>query len=222
MQPQRNNFGCLMRSRVSWRRTPTLSRLSGSLLSSGLRRTLENPHLEISSMKKIPPPLLVILTVAAFSWAGLSVSASAEEKDQAALAHAMQPAKATLEAGLKASEREGKPISAKFEIEDGKLQLSVYTRKGDGFTEAVLDPASGAIVKAEKITEPDDLKEAQAQSAAMTKAKQSLLAATEAAVKANAGYRAVSVEPELKDGHPVAEVTLLQGSTFKKVNSRLD
>ena len=173
-------------------------------------------------MKKISPPLLVILTVAAFSWAGLSASASAEEKDPAALARAMQPAKATLEAGLKASEREGKPISAKFEIEDGKLQLSVYTAKGDGFTEAVLDPASGAIVKAEKITEADDLKEAQAQSAAMTKAKQSLLAATEAAVKANSGFRAVSVEPELKDGHPVAEVTLLQGSTFKKVSSKLD
>ena len=173
-------------------------------------------------MKKISPPLLVILTVAAFSWAGLSISVSAEEKDQAALAHAMQPAKATLEAGLKASEREGKPISAKFEIEDGKLQLSVYTRKGDGFTEAVLDPGTGAIVKAEKITDADDLKEAQAQSAAMTTAKRSLLAATEAAVKANSGFRAVSVEPELKDGHPVAEVTLLQGSTFKKVSSKLD
>jgi hypothetical protein len=173
-------------------------------------------------MKKIPPPLLVILTVAAFSWAGLSVSASAEEKDEAALAHAMQPAKATLEAGLKASEREGKPISAKFEIEDGNLQLSIYTAKGDAFTEAVLDPASGAIVKAEKITDADDLKEAQAQSTAMTTAKQSLLAATEAAVKANSGFRAVSVEPELKDGHPVAEVTLLQGSTFKKVSTKLD
>ena len=171
---------------------------------------------------KIPPALLVILTVAAFSWAGLSASASAEEKDPAALARAMQPAKATLEAGLKASEREGKPISAKFEIEDGKLQLSVYTRKGDGFTEAVLDPGTGAIVTAEKITDADDLKEAQAQSAAMTTAKRSLLAATEAAVKANSGFRALSIEPELKDGHPVAEVTLLQGSTFKKVRSKLD
>src|SRR5262249_36926656 len=176
---------------------------------------LENPHLEISSMKKTPPPLLVILTVLAFSWSGLSVSASAEEKDQAALARALQPAKATLEAGLKASEREGKLISAKFEIEDGKLQLSIYTAKGDAFTEAVLDPATGAIVKAEKITDAADLKEAQAQSAAMSKAKESLLAATEAAVKANSGFRAVSVAPELKDGHPVAEVTMLQGSTFK-------
>jgi hypothetical protein len=56
----------------------------------------------------------------------------------------------------------------------------------------------------------------------MTKATQSLLTATEAAVKANAGFRVVSVEPEMKDGHPLAEVTLLQGTTFKKVSSKLD
>jgi hypothetical protein len=164
---------------------------------------------------------LVLVTIS-FSATGLFASARGEEKDQAALARALQPAKATLEAGLQASEREGKPISGKFEIEDGKLQLSVYTAKGDGFTEAVLDPATGAIVKAEKIADADDLKEAKAQSAAMTKATKSLLTVTDAAVKANAGFRAISVEPELKDGHPVAEVTLLQGSTFKKVSSKLD
>ena len=173
-------------------------------------------------MNKIPSLLLLILIAAAFSWAGPSPSALAEEKDQAALARALQPAKATLEAGLKASEREGKPISAKFEIEDGKLQLSVYTAKGDTFSEAVLDPASGAIVKAEKITDADDLKEAKEQSAAMAKATQSLVTATEAAVKANAGSRAVSAIPEMKAGHPVAEVTLLQGGTFKKVDTKLD
>ncbi len=102
------------------------------------------------------------------------------------------------------------------------MQLSVYTTKGDGFAEAVLDPATGAIVKAEKITDADDLKEAKAQSAAMAKATQSLLTATEAAVKANSGFRAVSVEPGIKDGHPMAEVTLLQGSTFKKITEKLD
>jgi hypothetical protein len=108
-------------------------------------------------MKKSPWCLAVIAI--ALSWVALSPSALAEEKDQAALARALQPAKTTLEAGLKASEREGRPISAKFEIEGGKLQLSVYTTKGDGFAEAVLDPATGAIVKAEKTTDADDLKE---------------------------------------------------------------
>jgi hypothetical protein len=56
----------------------------------------------------------------------------------------------------------------------------------------------------------------------MAKAKVSLMTATETAVKANAGFRAVSIYPELKGGQATAEVTLLQGTTFKKVTERLD
>ena len=66
--------------------------------------------------------------------------------------------------------------------------------------EVVADPKTGAISKAEKITDADDLKEATSQKATMAKAKVSLLAAAEAAVKANAGSRAVSIVPELKNG----------------------
>jgi hypothetical protein len=33
----------------------------------------------------------------------------------------------TLEQGLATSKKNGKPLSAKFEIENGKLQLSIYT-----------------------------------------------------------------------------------------------
>jgi len=134
----------------------------------------------------------------------------------------MKDATATLQGGLKASEREGTPISAKFEIEDGKLEISVYTIKGDGFMEVVADPKTGAIAKAEKITDADDLKEAAEQKAAMAKAKVPLLTATETAVKANAGSQAVSVYPELEGGSPVAEVTLLEGTAFKKVTEKLD
>ena len=125
-------------------------------------------------------------------------------------------------AGSRASEREGQAISAKFEIEDGKLQLSVYTIKGNDFMEVVADPQTGAIAKAEKITDAGDLKEAAEQKAAMAKAKVPLLTATETAVKANAGSRAVSIVPELKSGQATAEVTLLQGTTFKKVTEKLD
>jgi hypothetical protein len=139
----------------------------------------------------------------------------AEEPDSAALAKALQGTTVTLQDGLKASEREGKPISGKFEIEDNALQLSVYTAKGDDFIEVVADP-TGDIAKAEKITDADDLKAAAAQKAAMAKATVSLLAATDAAVKANAGLRAVSIYPELQNGHAVAEVTLLQGTVFKE------
>src|SRR5882672_7242793 len=49
-----------------------------------------------------------------------SAPAWAEAGESAALAAAMKDASATLQVGLKASEREGTPISAKFEIEDGK------------------------------------------------------------------------------------------------------
>jgi hypothetical protein len=127
-----------------------------------------------------------------------------------------------LQGGLKASETQGTPISAKFEIEDGKLQLSVYTMRGNDFMEIVADPSTGTIAKSEKITDADDLKEAAEQKAAMAKAKVPLLTATETAVKANAGSRAVSIVPELKSGEAIAEVTLLQGTTLKKVTEKLD
>jgi hypothetical protein len=94
--------------------------------------------------------------------------------------------------------------------------------KGDDFMEVVADPNTGAISKAEKITDADDLKEATEQKAAMAKAKVPLLAATEKAVNANAGARAVSIIPELKSGQATAEVTLLQGTAFKKVTEKLD
>ena len=56
----------------------------------------------------------------------------------------------------------------------------------------------------------------------MAKAKTPLLTATEAAVNANAGSKAVSIVPELKNGQATAEVTLLEGTAFKKVTEKLD
>ena len=163
------------------------------------------------------------LLVAAIGFLGAAgVSAWAEGGDSAALAAAMKNATATLQGGLKASEAQGTPISAKFEIEDGKLQLSVYTMKGSDFMEVVADPNTGTIAKAEKITDAGDLKEAAEQKATMAKAKVPLLTATEAAVNANAGSRAVSIVPELKNGQATAEVTLFQGTSFKKVTEKLD
>jgi hypothetical protein len=148
--------------------------------------------------------------------------ARAEDANPAALAAALKTTTVTLQDGLNSGSRDGTPISGKFEIEDGKLQLSVYTMKADRFDEVVIDPKSGAAAKTEKITEGGDLKDATAQQAAMTKAKITLLAATEAALKANAGARAVSVVPKFTDGHPVAELSLLQGTSFKTVTEKLD
>src|SRR5262250_3979978 len=135
-------------------------------------------------------PLILLVATIAFSGARV-VPAWAEGGDEAALAAAMKNATATLQGGLKASEAQGTPISAKFEIEDGKLQLSIYTMKGTDFMEVVADPNTGAIAKAEKITDADDLKEAAAQKAAMAQAKVPLLTAAEKAVNENSGSRAV-------------------------------
>jgi hypothetical protein len=171
-------------------------------------------------MSRVVP--LILLIAAIGFWITAAVPARAEGGDSAALAAAMKNASATLQGGLRASEREGTPISAKFEIEDGTLQLSVYKMKGNDFMEVVADPKTGAVAKAEKITDADDLKASASQKAAMAKAPVSLFTATETAVKANPGFRAVSIFPELKDGHATAEVTLLQGTTFKKVTEKLD
>src|SRR5215475_5517143 len=93
-------------------------------------------------------PWLLVATIGL--WSAVGATARAEQGNPAALAAAMKNATATLQGGLKASEAQGTPISAKFEIEDGKLQLSIYTMKGNDFMEVVADPNTGAIAKSEK------------------------------------------------------------------------
>jgi len=143
-------------------------------------------------------------------------------KEHADLEKALKDAKVPLEQGLTASTKEGKPISAKYEVEDGKLQLSVYTMKGNNFSEVIVDHKTGKIAKSEPITQGDDLTHAKDQSTTMAKAKRSLGAAASEAVKQNKGYRVVSVFPALKDGHPVADVTLVKGNEWKTVSEKLD
>jgi len=145
-----------------------------------------------------------------------------DDKEQAELAKALKDAKVSLEKGLSASESQGKPISGKFELDNGKLQLSVYTMKGDKFSEVIVDHKSGKVAKTEAITAGEDLSAAKTQSGAMAKAKVSLRSATDKAVKANNGYRAVSVTPSVKDGHPVADITLVKGTEFKTTSEKLD
>jgi uncharacterized membrane protein YkoI len=134
----------------------------------------------------------------------------------------MKVAKVSLQRGLSASAREGTPISAKYEVEHGKLQLSIYTMKGDKFSEVIVDHKTGKVAKAEPITGGEDLTAATVQSEAMAKAKRSLDAAASEAVKENKGFRAVSVMPAIKDGHPVADVTLVKGAAWKTVAEKLD
>lgn len=172
-------------------------------------------------MSKAATMAVTVLTAWLFT-VPLSSAQPHDDKERAELAKAMKETKVPLQQGVRASVKEGKPVSAKYELEDGKLQLSVYTMKGDKFSEVIVDHRTGKVAKAEPITKDDDLKEAKAQSEAMGKAKRSLEAAAAAAVKENAGFRAVSVMPGMKDAHPVAEVMLLKGTEYKTVTEKLD
>ena len=171
-------------------------------------------------MRTVAMPLTVL--VAGLIALPMAWAQTYGDKEHAELAKALQGVKMPLERGLTASAKEGKPISGKYEMEDGKLQLSVYTMKGDKFSEVIVDHKSGKVAKAEPITQGDDLTHAKAQSEAMAQAKRTLDAAATAAVKENNGYRVVSVTPTMKDGHPVADVTLVKGTDWKTVAEKLD
>jgi hypothetical protein len=146
-------------------------------------------------------------------------SAWGAEQDDAALIKAMSGAKVTLQQGLTASEKQGRPISAKFEMEDGKLQLSVYTEKTGKFFEVIVDHVTGSVAKTEAITEGEDLAHAKSQSAAMAKAKSDLKAAAD---KAAGGGSVVAVTPELKAGRPVASVVVAKAGKLQTVAQPLD
>jgi len=145
-----------------------------------------------------------------------------DDKGQEALIKLLGTSKINLQQGLAASEQQGQPISAKFEIDEGKLQLSVYTAKDGKFSEVLVDYTNGKVMKAVPITEGDDLTAAKSQSAAMAKAKTSLKEAVDKAIAQSANARAVSAVPSLKDGHPLVTIALLDGEQLKTVQQPLD
>src|SRR5437667_12132426 len=92
--------------------------------------------------------LVPVRPVAGVCWgATLAAQDQEEEGNSAAAAKAALSARVSLDRGLAASASHGRPISAKFEVDDGKSQLSVYTMKGGKFFEVSVDPNSGRIVK---------------------------------------------------------------------------
>jgi hypothetical protein len=148
------------------------------------------------------------------------------DEEQAILANTLSNAKVSLQQGFMASEREGQPISGKFEVDNGKLQLSVYTAKEGKFFEVIVDHMTGNVAKVEPITEGEDLTHAKAQKAAMDRAKVKLAdAATKAKGQAKgevADVLVVSAVPELKNDRPQVAVVLLQGKRFSTASEPLD
>jgi hypothetical protein len=155
-------------------------------------------------------------------WALAFVPCRAEEQETPAFAAAIKEVVATVEQGLQSATRSGRPISAKFEMDGDEAELTVYVARPDGFREITINVRTGGAAGATIISEGDDLKDAQAQAAAMANAKTTLLASAEHAVAANPGARVVSVFPELQNGHAVVVVTLLNGDNFTKVTEVLE
>ncbi len=164
----------------------------------------------------------VIVALAALFAGHRLVFAAGLDQEQADLANSMSSAKVTLQQSFAASEREGQPISGKFEVENGKLQLSVYTAKEGKFSEVIVDDMTGNVAKVEPITEGEDLTHAKAQKAAMDRAKVKLADAAEKAKAQVGDALVVSAVPELKDDRPVASVVLLAGKRFSTVSAPLD
>ena len=155
-------------------------------------------------------------------WLVVNPGLWSQDKDRAGLAKAVAEAKVSLDQGLSVSAQAGKPISAKFEIEDGELQLSVYTAKGDTFSEVVVDTDTGKIAWTEPTTSGGDFTAAKAQKETMSKTKQSLRTILANVLKGNPGFRAVSIFPAIKDGRPTVEVALAKGVQWKTVSENLD
>jgi hypothetical protein len=160
----------------------------------------------------------LVVTVAVLSSAAMPGDLA---QDYTALAAALKNAKGTLESGLKAAEQVGRPISAKFVLADGTLQLSLWIAKDDRFSEIILYPAIRMITEVATVSDADEARVATAQKLALESATVSFLSATESAVKANNGLRAVSALPMLSEGRPVAVVTLLGPDGFRVVMEKL-
>src|SRR5215469_5820915 len=138
------------------------------------------------------------------------------------LATTIKNVRGTLEDGLKASERLGKPISAKFAVERGVVYLDISIAKNDSFSEVILYPTIRMITEIVEVIDAAELKIAVEQKAAIERASMSLLSAAENAVKANDGSRVVSIFPVLEEGHPIAVVTLVRNGEFNTVIEELN
>src|SRR5258708_15732992 len=66
-----------------------------------------------------------------------------DDDDGSALTKSIGDAKVSLQQGLTAGEQAGQPISGKFEVEDGRFQLSVYTTKDGNWSEVLVDHVTG-------------------------------------------------------------------------------
>src|SRR5262245_57582302 len=94
--------------------------------------------------------------------------------DRDSLARELRDAWLPLESGMAMSRSEGTPISAKYEIDNGTFQLSVYTASGDRLSEIIVDHSVGTIAKVDALTDSGDLAAAHDQKEAMARDRKSV------------------------------------------------
>ena len=151
-----------------------------------------------------------------------STIAWSEDADQAALIKAIGGAKITLQQGIaQVAKGTEVPIEAKYEMEDGKLMLSVYT-SAKGFDTAAEDNSfneyggeATAATWAPKKEVFADLKHI-----ARSAQYHTLLSMTKITIpaiiqKASAQGTVYSVKEKLRNGKPVFEVMTVKGNTVK-------
>jgi len=166
--------------------------------------------------------VLFLLIIGSLAMGSVGQRVYAQDRSGHPLIKGVTDAKVTLQQGLTAAAQQGRPVSAKFEVEDGMFLLSVYIAKDGKFSEVVIDHTTGKVAKTESITEGEDLAEAKLQTAAMETAKTDLKSAVDKSATMASGARAISVTPALKDGRPVASVILLIGQEFQSVEEPLE
>jgi len=151
-------------------------------------------------------------------------AAWSEDTDQAALIKAMSGAKITLLQGItQVAKGTEVPTEAKYEMEDGRLMLSVYT-SAKGFDTAAEDnsfneyggdaTAAAWTPKKEVFT---DLKHI-----ARSAQYHTLLSMTKVGIpaivqKASAQGKVLSVKEKIRGGKPVFEVMVVEGNSIKPI-----
>ena len=158
--------------------------------------------------------------------ASLPAARAEDSKDTQALLEALGKSKHTLLDGVRQAAKGGAvPISAKFELEDGKLSLSVYTA-GKGLSvepeKNVLQELSGSpegeswSPNVEVFKDVEHVARSSEQLTLMALGKASLAQIIERAQKAQSGT-VFSVTPMIRNHKPVAEVLVAEKGKVKRL-----
>jgi len=173
---------------------------------------------------RVTASVLLAGVVCGFLAAGSLALAQMDDDDDdenPVLGRVVKEAPISLEQGFAASAREGTPISGKFELDVDGAQLSVYTVKGEAFSEVIVDHKTGRIAKVIPITEGNDLRDALNQLAVMKEAQRALEEMTASALRSHQGFRTVSATPGRKDGAAVVKLVLTNGTQWTTVHESL-